>query len=284
MVAWKIRNERPTILSQKDIAGNTEDEFSYQGTAASPKLAKPDTTSERTGSAILARLAQSEGDGKRRVVETLYKVVSESAIRPDTIVLRLWRLWGPARIDRDDTLVKCEYDTSTYEVAIDGVFATYRILDCHHLNNHSFIARVRPVDTRTLSPETPPVEQVRQNTALPAIARSLYALAETLGPGGTLLLNVRIEQGKETVDPTHFIVVRLSLLSPVAFGRGLPPEGGTNWRVVEKVTPDGIVETSVEYRVLSSTITSSESGWKAELENTSKVRKVFSLVNQDRAP
>ncbi len=271
-------------MSQRDIVGAAEDEFSYEGTVISPELTGPDTVSERTASAVLARLAQSEDDGKRRVVETLYKVVSENAIRTDTIILRLWRLWGPAHIERDDVLVKCEYDTSTYEVLKDGILAAYRVLDCHYLNNHSSIARVRRVDTKTMGSETSPVENAKQDIAVPPIAKSLQALLETLGSGGMLLLSLKAERGKETIDPQHFILVRLAGLSPIAFGLGSPPEDGTIWRVVEQITPEGLVETSMEYRVLTQSPSSSERGWKAELENTSKLRKVFSLVDGNRAP
>ncbi len=271
-------------MSQRNIVGAVEDEFSYQGTVMGPELTKPDTVPERTGSAMLARLAQSEDDGKRRVVETLYKVVSENAIRTDTIVLRLWRLWGPAHIEKDDVLVKCEYDTSTYEILDDGILAAYKVLDCHYLNNHSSIARVRRVDTRTLDSETSPVENAKQGFVVPPIAKSLQALLETLGSGGTLLLSLRAEHGKETVDPQHFILVRLAGLSPIAFGLGPPPEDGTIWRAVEQITPEGLVETSMEYRVLTQSATSPERGWKAELENTSKLRKVFSLVDGNQAP
>ncbi len=270
-------------MSQGDIVRTVEDEFSYQGTVISPELTKPDTVPERTGSAMLARLAQSEHDGKRRVVETLYKVVSENAIRTDTIILRLWRLWGPAHIGKDDVLVKCEYDTSTYEVPNDGILAAYRVLDCHYLNNHSSIARVRRVNTKTLGSETSPVENAEHDLVVPPIAKSLQALLETLGSGGTLLLSLRAERGKETIDPQHFILVRMAGRSPIAYGLGPPPEDGTIWRAVEQITPEGLVETSMEYRVLTQSPSSPERGWKAELENTSKLRKVFSLVDGNRA-
>ncbi len=271
-------------MSQGDIVRTVEDEFSYQGTVISPELTKPDTVPERTGSAMLARLTQPEDDGERRVVETLYKVVSENTIRTDTIILRLWRLWGPAQLEKDDVLVKCEYDSSTYEVLNDGILAAYRVLDCHYLNNHSSIARVRRVDTKTLGSETSPVEKAKQDFVVPPIVKSLQALLETLGSGGTLLLSLRTERSKETIDPQHFILVRLVGFSPIAFGLGPPPEDGTIWRVVERVTPEGLVETSMEYRVLTQSPSSSERGWKAELENTSDVRKVFSLVDGNRAP
>ena len=240
-------------------------------------LTKPAGQLERTADNVLAKLGYVGSNKDKLKVEALFKVVQETPDQGNTLRLRLWRLWGDGEIATGTILASCEYEPDTFEASEHRIFFAYQALNSHRIHALSYVTKVHIIDPTTLKHETHSSSR-ETNALVPPQVKLFQDLLQNLAPGHALLMRVRLENNKPVIDPEQVMVAR-SLSTPVSVGFGPFPEEGSRWGLVGKVTPEGQLEMTAEYKVLKSRTTSAKNSWKAQFEKTSIDRRLFSLID-----
>ncbi len=228
---------------------------------------------------VLAKIARLGANGDKFKVEALFSVKGQTVGRDNVVRIRLSRLWGGVPLESGALLGKCEYDPDTFEVERGTVSLAYEVVDSHHINDVSYGVKVRTVDPRTLGVEA---GSSASTTGLGDLQRrvSLFqGLLRNLAPGHKVLMRMKSGHDREAVEPEQVVVVQSTSVIPASAGYGPLPEKGSVWGLVGGVSSDGQLETSAEYKVLSSNSSSLKNHWEARFEKVSTNRKLFSLTD-----